>query len=107
MLDTMDKSAGGLLKHQPIEHLAEFIIQARRVNLITGLAGSLRAEDIPVLATLSPDYLGFRGALCHNHTRADTLDLDAISVIAQTMAGCMGHSKHQPDHHFVSDQSRR
>lgn len=85
MLDTMDKAAGGLLQHQPVAHLANFVAQARNVNLISGLAGSLRAADIPVLASLDPDYLGFRGALCLNHTRIQTLDFGEISTIAQAM----------------------
>jgi dihydroneopterin aldolase len=85
MLDTLDKSAGGLLQHQPLEHLARFVTEARRLNLISGLAGSLRAADIPILAPLDPDYLGFRGALCHNHARTLTLDADAMFAISRTI----------------------
>lgn len=85
MLDTMDKSAGGLLQHQPVARLANFVAQARSLNLISGLAGSLRAVDIPVLAPIGSDYLGFRGALCHNHARTQTLDLDAMSAITQAI----------------------
>ena len=85
MLDTMDKSAGGLLQHQPVTRLAHFVAQARSLNLISGLAGSLRAEDIPVLAPIGSDYLGFRGALCHNHARTQTLDLNAMSAITQAI----------------------
>ena len=33
-------------------------------GLLTGLAGSLEAADVPRLLLLAPDYLGFRGALC-------------------------------------------
>jgi uncharacterized protein (UPF0264 family) len=85
MLDTLDKSAGSLLQHQPVERLARFVTEARRLNLISGLAGSLRAADIPILAPLDPDYLGFRGALCHHHARTQTLDADAMFAISRTM----------------------
>jgi len=85
MLDTLDKSAGGLLRHQPVAQLERFVAQARELNLISGLAGSLRAEDIPVLAPLDPDYLGFRGALCHGHARTRTLDAGAMLAISQAL----------------------
>lgn len=64
MLDTADKAAGGLLAHLPVEALARFVAAARAQRLLTGLAGSLKLADIPALAPLGPDYLGFRGALC-------------------------------------------
>lgn len=85
MLDTMDKSAGGLLQYQPVVRLADFVGQVRSLNLISGLAGSLRAADIPDLVPLGADYLGFRGALCHDHARTQTLDLDAITAITQAI----------------------
>jgi len=43
--------------------LAHFVREARALGLMTGLAGSLEAPDIPRLMVLGPDYLGFRGAL--------------------------------------------
>lgn len=85
MLDTLDKSAGGLLRHQPVTQLERFVAQARALDLISGLAGSLRAADIPLLAPLGPDYLGFRGALCHGHARTRALDAGAMRAISQTL----------------------
>lgn len=85
MLDTMDKSAGGLLRHQPVTRLAKFVIRSRGLNLLSGLAGSLSVADIPVLRPLDPDYLGFRGALCHGHTRTQALDLGAMATITQAL----------------------
>ncbi|MCG8017280.1 MAG: (5-formylfuran-3-yl)methyl phosphate synthase [Candidatus Thiodiazotropha sp. 'RUGA'] len=64
MVDTAIKGAGGLLHHMDQQQLREFIEEAKSLGLLTGLAGSLRAEDIPQLLPLMPDYLGFRGALC-------------------------------------------
>jgi dihydroneopterin aldolase len=87
MLDTANKRGGGLLAHQALPRLAEFVVQARRLNLLTGLAGSLKLADIPPLTTLNPDYLGFRGALCRDRTRTQTLDPDAMAAIAQAMRG--------------------
>ena len=61
--------------------LDDFITQARIRGLLTGLAGSLRREDVSPLLACAPDYLGFRGALCRNGARGQTLDEDAFAVI--------------------------
>lgn len=64
MLDTAGKSNGGLRNHVSPNFLSRFVARAKALDLTTGLAGSLKLEDIPLLLDLSPDYLGFRGALC-------------------------------------------
>ncbi|HET6467802.1 MAG TPA: (5-formylfuran-3-yl)methyl phosphate synthase [Geminicoccaceae bacterium] len=78
MLDTADKRAGGLRAHQDEARLAAFIAEARRLGLLTGLAGSLAVADIPPLCRLEPDYLGFRGALCGDAGREAALDAAAF-----------------------------
>lgn len=80
MLDTADKHAGRLTDHLDESCLAEFVRRARASGLLTGLAGSLRLEDIPRLLPLAPDYLGFRGALCGGDRRA-TLDPTALGRV--------------------------
>lgn len=85
MLDTADKRGGGLPRHQTPARLATFIAQARRLGLLSGLAGSLKLTDIPILAPLASDYLGFRGALCHQHARTQSLDPDALARLAEAM----------------------
>jgi uncharacterized protein (UPF0264 family) len=64
MLDTADKSKGRLTSAIPVGGLSKFVQMARARGLMCGLAGSLRMEDIAGLASLGPDVLGFRGALC-------------------------------------------
>ncbi len=85
MLDTANKTAGGLLAHQPPARLADFVARAKQLGLLTGLAGSLKLADIPVLTPIGPDYLGFRGALCREHARTQTLDPDALSALGAAM----------------------
>jgi uncharacterized protein (UPF0264 family) len=82
MLDTADKAAGGLLRHQEPAVLAQFVARARRWGLLSGLAGSLTLADIAVLAPLGPDFLGFRGALCPQgrSTKLDPGRLRAVRV---------------------------
>ncbi|MFD2141057.1 (5-formylfuran-3-yl)methyl phosphate synthase [Ancylobacter oerskovii] len=64
MLDTADKKAGPLTAHLDPLTLGQFVEEARRNGLMTGLAGSLTLDDIPALGGIGADYLGFRGALC-------------------------------------------
>lgn len=64
MLDTADKFKGALPDLLPAKALANFIARGRSFGLAAGLAGSLRVEHIASLVALSPDILGFRGALC-------------------------------------------
>jgi uncharacterized protein (UPF0264 family) len=63
MLDTADKRAGPLTTHLSVAALARFVELARAHGLLSGLAGALRLVDLPALATLGADYLGFRSAL--------------------------------------------
>lgn len=81
MLDTRDKESGGLTRKLDREILRRFVDDARTAGLVTGLAGALTAADVPELAALGADYLGFRGALCRSGRRADTLDPEAVRHI--------------------------
>jgi uncharacterized protein (UPF0264 family) len=85
MLDTADKSAGGLCNWLDEDVLRLFVAEAKSRNLLTGLAGSLRLADIPWLAAIGPDYLGFRGALCRDHVRHADLDFRQASAVARTL----------------------
>ncbi|MFG1462991.1 (5-formylfuran-3-yl)methyl phosphate synthase [Xanthobacter sp. DSM 24535] len=87
MLDTADKGAGRLTDHLPLPRLRDFVAQAHALGLLTGLAGSLRLGDIAVLKALSPDYLGFRGALCGG-ARTDALDPAALARVRAAMDAC-------------------
>ncbi|MEW8150286.1 MAG: (5-formylfuran-3-yl)methyl phosphate synthase [Candidatus Thiodiazotropha endolucinida] len=69
MLDTAGKGGGGLLDHMGPYRLERFVTEVRALDMLSGLAGSLRLEDIPQLQSLLPDYLGFRGALCEGSER--------------------------------------
>jgi len=85
MLDTADKTGGGLLAHQPVVRLAQFVAQAKKPGLLSGLAGSLKLADIPVLAPVGADYLGFRGALCRHHARTWALEPGALAALSEAM----------------------
>jgi dihydroneopterin aldolase len=81
MVDTADKSKGRLLDHLPPEHIPGFVGRAKANGLICGLAGSLEPPDVPRLLPFSPDFLGFRGALCGQDSRTGKIDLDAARLM--------------------------
>ena len=81
MLDTATKQQGRLTDCLNPSQLAEFVNQSQSLNLITGLAGSLQADDIDSLLPLGADYLGFRGALCRGSQRTASLDTKAVTYI--------------------------
>lgn len=90
MLDTMDKQQGSLTQVLAAEQIATFVSQAKELQLLCGLAGSLRISDIPGLIAYHPDYLGFRGALCQEHNRVGQLNVQAVRAIKEAMqAGSM------------------
>jgi (5-formylfuran-3-yl)methyl phosphate synthase len=81
MLDTRDKTRGRLLAHLEVVRIGEFCAQCRALNLMSGLAGSLEAPDVPRLLLVRPDVLGFRGALCHARDRRAGIDPAAVVLV--------------------------
>ncbi|WP_349431382.1 (5-formylfuran-3-yl)methyl phosphate synthase [Methylomarinum sp. Ch1-1] len=81
MLDTMDKRKGSLNDIMTMPRIAQFIKLAKQLDLLTGLAGSLKSSDIATLLPLHADYLGFRGALCAHHNRIAALAPNKIAAL--------------------------
>ncbi len=81
MIDTREKQAGRLLDHLPISALHGFVTACHAAGLSAGLAGSLELPDIPRLLVLTPDLLGFRGALCGAGERMQTLDPSRVQAV--------------------------
>ena len=81
MLDTARKTGKGLRDWRSASELEEFVARGHARGLLTGLAGSLRREDIAPLLAVGADYLGFRGALCLGGERREILDRLAFSRI--------------------------
>ncbi len=90
MLDTANKHSGGLRAHRTDDELRGFVRRARDCNLVCGLAGSLRTEDIPPLLTIEPDYLGFRGALCEQSSRIGAITPNAFRLVRERIPRLSG-----------------
>ncbi|MGH8630766.1 MAG: (5-formylfuran-3-yl)methyl phosphate synthase [Burkholderiales bacterium] len=85
MLDTARKEGKSLRDRRSEAQLNAFVQRARSLGLLTGLAGSLRKDDIAPLLALGPDYLGFRGALCHSGERVQVLEQTAFNRIREAI----------------------
>jgi (5-formylfuran-3-yl)methyl phosphate synthase len=92
MLDTAGKSSGGLRGHLPREGLKAFVEAAARNALMSGLAGSLRLEDVAPLAVLEPDYLGFRGGICGDG-RQSPLNPDRLRAVRTAIDRANDHQR--------------
>jgi len=86
MLDTAHKTGKSLRDWRSEIELENFVARGRSTGMLTGLAGSLRRDDIPALLAMEPDYLGFRGALCSNGARAQNLDARLFAEIRVAMS---------------------
>ena len=84
MVDTASKDGKGLLDHWPIPALADFVKTAQQHNMLCGLAGALRQQDIASLLPLGSNYLGFRSALCQQQQRTANLD-PALAIQVQKL----------------------
>lgn len=85
MLDTAGKQGRGLLDFLPPDIASDFVQAGARLGLMTGLAGSLHPEDVPLLAPAEADYLGFRGALCANQDRTTGLELTRLQNLVSLL----------------------
>lgn len=85
MLDTQNKQRGALTAIMPLSAIAAFVETAKQQDLLCGLAGALRLNDIATLRPLQANYLGFRGALCEQHQRTARLNPVAIRAIKHAL----------------------
>lgn len=86
MLDTATKDGRALPDVMSRDDIIRFMATARSCGLFVGLAGALRAEHIRTLGGLTPDLMGFRGALCSGQLREGPLEEDAVRAIATALA---------------------
>lgn len=81
MLDTAQKNGKSLIYHLPIESVKSFVGLCAQYKFVTGLAGSLNVDSVDSLIGLKPNYIGFRGGVCHDLNRQSKLDFCKIIQI--------------------------
>ena len=84
MVDTAIKNGQHLLEHWDLLKLADFVKATHQQDMLCGLAGALRYEDISVLRRLGADYLGFRSAICQQRQRTSTLPVSYTHLTLPT-----------------------
>lgn len=77
LIDTCDKTAGGLLDYASPGQLRAWMDRARNRGLQVALAGSLTLAAIDKLRPLCPNWFAVRGAVCREG-REGTLDAAAV-----------------------------
>jgi (5-formylfuran-3-yl)methyl phosphate synthase len=88
MLDTADKLSGSLFEVLSLPALHGFVRQVQQSGALAGLAGALRGTHWPLLASLRPDFAGFRSAVCVGH-RAAALDPRCLAELLACRDGAM------------------
>jgi uncharacterized protein (UPF0264 family) len=86
MLDTDDKRGGSLVERMPQGELARFVRAVRGGGAMAGLAGALRAQDLPSLADIDPDFAGFRSAVCAGDRRAELCEQRLRTLLGRVRA---------------------
>lgn len=85
MVDTANKNGQHLLNHWDLVQVADFVKAVHQHDMLCGLAGALRSEDVAALRPLGADYLGFRSALCQQRQRSSSLQLMLAEQIQQAV----------------------
>ena len=86
MADTADKRAGSLFDVMSAADLHHFVATVRAAQKMVGLAGAVRLEHQPLLAALTPDFAGFRTALCVGN-RESALDPQRLQTLVTVLHG--------------------
>ena len=86
MLDTEAKLGGSLLDRLGDAELARFVARSRAAGRLAGLAGALRADELPRLARLAPDFAGFRSAVCDGG-RSGALSAARLQALRHRLQG--------------------
>lgn len=73
LIDTWLKDGSRLMDWLSLDVLKSWLKECHRSGLQLSLAGSLRKEDLPILADLGTDVLAVRGAACDNASRTAAL----------------------------------
>lgn len=84
LVDTFDKSAGGLFDIWSERNLVEFIAEVQDTGRAIVLAGSLQGTAIATACGLSPNLVAVRGAVCGGG-RAGSIELERVRKVCQSI----------------------
>jgi uncharacterized protein (UPF0264 family) len=85
LVDTWEKSAGGLFDHWPDRDLETFVRTAQDQGLLVVLAGSLVADSVARAASLRPNVIAVRTAACEGG-RAGIVTRERVAALCKAIA---------------------
>jgi uncharacterized protein (UPF0264 family) len=85
LLDTAIKDGQGLFAWLDDGTLRSFIAACRGAGLLSALAGSLTAGDVPRIAALQPDVIGFRGAACAGDRVSGRVTREKVAALRRAL----------------------
>ncbi|MCC3144109.1 (5-formylfuran-3-yl)methyl phosphate synthase [Halanaerobium sp. Z-7514] len=85
MIDTLNKKDKNLFSFLKEKELKTFVNDAKKFNLITALAGSLKVNDLDKFQNIEADIIGFRGAVCKNDDRSAEISPEKIDSLYKKM----------------------
>jgi len=85
LVDTWDKSAGGLFDHWPEKKLIRFIESVQANSKLMVLAGSLVGASFSAAARLGPDLLAVRTAACESG-RTGTVSQERVASLNRAIS---------------------
>jgi len=86
LLDTVFKGGGNLFSYLDDSQLTQFVHQCRQFHLLSALAGSLTARDIPRIQEIGPDIIGFRTAACQGDRVNGRIDAGLVRRLKDLVA---------------------
>ena len=82
MIDTVNKDSKSMTEILKPSEIKKFISINKKNKTLCGLSGSLKISDINNLKRYNPDFLGFRGQLCSNHTDRSEIDINLLKQVS-------------------------
>ena len=82
MIDTVNKDSKSMTEILKPSEIKKFISINKKNKTLCGLSGSLKISDINNLKRYDPDFLGFRGQLCSNHTDRGEIDINLLKQVS-------------------------
>jgi len=86
LLDTAVKAGDNLFTHLDDGQLGRFVEECRRLHLLSALAGSLTAADVPRVRAIGPDIIGFRTAACRGDRVQGRIDASKVRQLKSLLA---------------------
>jgi uncharacterized protein (UPF0264 family) len=93
LIDTAIKDGSTLFDCLSFDELAEFVGNCREAGILCALAGSIKEKHLDDLASLAPDLIGVRGALCSDQSdRRSAIDRARTEAFIQATAQAVERS---------------